>query len=255
VASASRPSEPARAHRRRGFALVATVWISAVLALACLELLAASRRGSTTAWRLQEQARAVAAAEAGIAIGAQALLGSAAPPERIERGFEGSDLRITIEAESDRIDLNTAPRARLRALLARVAANEGEADRLLAAIEDWRDADDARRDGGAELDDYLRAGAAVLPRDADFESVAELVDVAGFDAERVAALAPSLTVYGSLRPRQERGSRIGQAYRITAEALRDGARARRVAILRPTGNASRPLLRHAAETGFVEPER
>lgn len=251
MGSASRPSDRPRSEgarrARQGFALIATIWIAGLLALACLDLLGASRSGIDAASLLHERARSIAAAEAGLAIAGQALLGPGVAPTRIERDFEGFRLVVTIEAESAKVDLNTAPRPALRAALRSAGRSDAATERLLDAIEDWRDGDDSRRNGGAELPDYLRARAATLPRDGDFESLAELADVAGFDPGLLSILVPLLTLHGGeTGPRAARpDGRIGQAFRVVAEASGDAARARRSVVLRPTGDRRRPLLRHA----------
>jgi type II secretory pathway component PulK len=73
------------------------------------------------------------------------------------------------------------------------------ADRLTQAILDWRDVDDLPRVGGAERDEYLAAGAAVLPANRPFNDVDELRHVLGMTPELFAAVRPHLTTVGSGR--------------------------------------------------------
>ena len=66
---------------------------------------------------------------------------------------------------------------------------------MLAAILDWRDADDLKRPNGAEEPDYRAAGKTYKPANAPFDSVGELQRVLGVTPALVARIADSLTVY------------------------------------------------------------
>ncbi len=70
-------------------------------------------------------------------------------------------------------------------------------DRLAQAILDWTDADDLPRVGGAERDDYIKAGAPVLPPNRPFGHIDELRYVAGMTPEIFEAAAPYLTLNSS----------------------------------------------------------
>jgi type II secretory pathway component PulK len=73
----------------------------------------------------------------------------------------------------------------------------GEADRLAQAVADWRDGDQLHRARGAERDNYLAAGAPVLPADAPFTSVEELRFVRGMTPALLARVNRYLTLDGS----------------------------------------------------------
>lgn len=76
--------------------------------------------------------------------------------------------------------------------------NGAEATALANAVFDWIDADDTQRyPGGAETLDYLRLPQPYRAANQAFASVAELQLVSGFDAARVAALTPYLSVWGN----------------------------------------------------------
>src|SRR3546814_12846249 len=66
--------------------------------------------------------------------------------------------------EAGKVDLNTAPQELLARLMRVGGADEATADRVAAAITDWRDADDLRRPQGAELQDYAAACARPAER-------------------------------------------------------------------------------------------
>lgn len=96
-----------------------------------------------------------------------------------------------------RLQINRATEADVRRLLVALQFDGSEADRLSQRILDWRDHDTFRRGRGAERADYLRAGARMLPDDADFTRVEGLRDVEGMTPAFFERVAPYLTVLGS----------------------------------------------------------
>src|SRR3546814_16801372 len=74
-------------------------------------------------------------------------------------------------------------------------ADEAKADRVAAAITDWRDADDLRRPQGAEWQDHAAAGSRYRPRNGPFVALGELRAVAGMTPGLHAAVAPLMTLH------------------------------------------------------------
>ena len=105
--------------------------------------------------------------------------------------------RVVAYDAGTRLQINKATEADVRRLLVALRIDAGVADRLAQRILDWRDADTFRRARGMERDDYLRAGARVLPSNSDFTDVDELRDVDGMTAERYAQVRDLLTVFGT----------------------------------------------------------
>lgn len=96
------------------------------------------------------------------------------------------------------LNLNAADEQMLRQFFAAgLGMDYAAADRLTQAVLDWRDEDDLPRINGAERDEYLRAGRAVLPANRDFAYVEELRDVMGMDAALFERALPYLSVVGS----------------------------------------------------------
>jgi len=62
---------------------------------------------------------------------------------------------------------------------------------------DWRDSDNLHRLHGAEADEYLRIGAAVLPANAGFSRLEEAQYVKGMTPEIFARSRPYLTLMGT----------------------------------------------------------
>jgi type II secretory pathway component PulK len=73
------------------------------------------------------------------------------------------------------------------------------ADRLTQAILDWRDDDDLPRVNGAEREEYLAAGAAVLPANRQFNELKDLRYVLGMTPEIFEQMQPYLTLVSSGR--------------------------------------------------------
>jgi general secretion pathway protein K len=104
-------------------------------------------------------------------------------------------LRVTLNDESGKIDLNTASDALLMGLFVSTGLGHEASTHLLDAVLDWRDADKLKRLVGAEEDDYRAAGKSYVPSDAPFETVDELQRVLGMNSELYRKLSPVLTVY------------------------------------------------------------
>jgi general secretion pathway protein K len=101
---------------------------------------------------------------------------------------------VRVENETDRINLNTASAALLRALIIEVGGPSGAADQIAAAILDWRTEGTNARRGGAKAPDYQAAGRAYGPPESPFQSVGELADVLGMTPVLFARMAPHVTV-------------------------------------------------------------
>jgi len=110
-------------------------------------------------------------------------------------------IEIRVFDESGKIDLNTASPELLAHLLLAAGVEPTRASALSAAIVDYRDEDSLLQPGGgAEAGDYRAAGLPYGPKNAPYESVAEVQRVLGMDAVLYQKLAPVLTVYSGGEP-------------------------------------------------------
>lgn len=205
---------------RRGFALMAALWLMVAIAALSLEISTTSRNQRLAAANALEHARARAAAESGIeharAILARILQdgdGRRAWRDPIALLDPWSDLttvkldsipvgagewyRVSLTHLGAQLNVNRASEGQLRRFLAAHRVDAMVADRLAQRILDWRDRDDARRAEGAEREDYLRAGASEVPSNKDFVDVDELRWVAGMTPELFQSLRSELAVVGS----------------------------------------------------------
>lgn len=208
-----------RAHQQ-GFALVAALWAITLLSTIALALGLEQQSQRLVVLNRVDEARGSAAAEAGLAHAralltrlaqraqqpavpdAEAVLDpwwylAALPRDTVNLG--DAWYVVSFQDVGARLNLNRADEEELGRLMIALRLDAGAADRLAQRIMDWRDADDARRARGAEREDYLDAGAPVLPTNRAFASVAELRHVLGISGELFDRLSPHLTVEGSGR--------------------------------------------------------
>jgi hypothetical protein len=97
----------------------------------------------------------------------------------------GIDLKVKVEDESKKIDVNTAQDQEIRqAILARLGEERfDEADELADAVLDWRDSDSLTRTNGAEAGYYKDQGLPYEPADGPFKVLTELLLVRGMTAD------------------------------------------------------------------------
>jgi general secretion pathway protein K len=185
--------------RPRGFALLIVLWTVGFLALLGSRIVAAGRSDTQLVDNLKQAAVLEAAADG--AVQAVMFRMQAARDPRFQADGVVRQMRVgqtpvlvRIEDESDRVNLNTASGALLRALVIEAGGAPALADRLAARILDWRTAGVSPRPGGAKAAEYRAAGQAYGPPGTPFQSVGELAGVLGMTPELFARLAPHLTV-------------------------------------------------------------
>lgn len=112
--------------------------------------------------------------------------------------FGDAEVEVRLVDEGGKLDLNQADVPLLGALLRAVGVEQPQADRLAAAIADWRDTDQLTQPaGGGEDPDYASAGLPYGAKDAEFESIAELQQVLGFTPAIYARIEPHVTVFSA----------------------------------------------------------
>lgn len=184
----------------RGLALVAVLWMLAMLSAVVVGLGVSARSETRLARSHLDSARARHLAEAGIERAILALLDSREAPQLRPDGSRGVELRLaggtvlaSVQDECGKIDLNTGWGELIRGAVQVAGLSGREADAVTDAILDWRDPDDQRRPRGAERRDYERAGK-VGPRNGPFAAVEELRAVMGVTPELYRRLEPIVTV-------------------------------------------------------------
>jgi general secretion pathway protein K len=190
-----------RRRRQRGIVLVVVLWVLALLGIIAASFSRQTRVEMRVAHNLVENAKAEALADAGVE---RAMLGLIDPNEATVWRADGRPyllalgegrVRITLQDEAGKIDLNLASDEMLQGLFEAVGLSPGDAARMVDRVVDFRDPDDRRRPAGAEDPDYFAAGRMQGAKNAPFESVDELLQVLGMTREIYERAAPYLSVY------------------------------------------------------------
>lgn len=187
---------------QRGVALVLVLWVVTLLSVIAGNFAFSMRGEAQIARNLLSTAQAQAQADAGIYRAWYELM---KPPTESNRwtgdgtphelALVDGVLRVSIQDESGKIDLNTASEVLLVGLFRSVGVTQEGAVALADSVQDWRDADKLRRLNGAEQAEYLAAGKDYSPSNVPFETVDELQRVLGMTPQVFRLLEPALTVY------------------------------------------------------------
>ena len=117
--------------------------------------------------------------------------------------YRGARIEVVAVDEQGKVDLNLADHPLLSRLLQATGSEARDADRIAAAVLDWRDPDPLTQPGGgAEDPEYAAEGLPYGAKDAPFDDVGELQQVLGVDDALFERIAPYLTVHG-VRPRPD----------------------------------------------------
>ena len=189
--------------KQRGVALVLVLWILSILMLMAGSFGLTMRRESAGVSGIRAHAEAQAEAQAGIAL-AQAMLFHDDENKRwrvdgsvYEIHYPHSIMRIQIQSQAGKIDLNSAPVSLLHHVLQYAPLDKQAQLNLENAILDWRDADDDTRPFGAEKEAYRAAKLHYAPRNKPFRSMEELQMVRGMNSEILNWMQPLFTVYAA----------------------------------------------------------
>lgn len=167
--------------RETGVALIAVLWILAVLTVVVTGIASQTRTEQRLARNQVASEQAYHAAEGGVYFAIHQLSGARGEGggqklARLDGALRVGNalVRTEIRDERGKVDLNAAPDELIRGVIQAAGVELDEASRLTDAILDWRDADSLRRLHGAEDADYRVAGRDYGAKDADFDSVDEL---------------------------------------------------------------------------------
>jgi general secretion pathway protein K len=187
---------------QRGAALLLVMWLILLLSGLVAGYAVAARIESMQGNGLARGSAAREAARAGVEYAAARLLDPdparrlASDGRSVRFAFDGARVEVGVRDEAGKIDLNHAGHDLLLGLFVALGEPRDAANRLAAAILDWRDEDSlAQPAGGAEDPDYAAADLAWGAKDAPFETVAELEQVMGMRPALFASAAQYLTVF------------------------------------------------------------
>jgi general secretion pathway protein K len=195
----------------RGAALVVTLIFTTAMAAAAVSFVEA-RQSDGLALRAQVQAvEAEAMIEAALQQTAALLANRASRqpiPGELNWRFGTVEVNVRIEAETGKIDLNSAEEPLLQGLLLALERDDDEARAFAQTVLDWRDENPTRRVVGAEdrdydLDEHGASGAGDRP----FAHAAEVRYLPLVDRLLWARLEPLVTIYsGAASPNGTKAS-------------------------------------------------
>ncbi|KEA62107.1 General secretion pathway protein K [Marinobacterium lacunae] len=190
--------------RQRALVLVSVLWVLLLLSLLVTNLSLSARSFARQAQNAEQAVRASEAADSGIVWALWNLQQSGvrqwlADGSGHRLALADTHVWVALQDESGKVDLNYAPTELLDGLLALVIEDDTRREALVAAIEDWRDADDLVRLNGAEESEYLAAGRSTGPANREFYDVEELSQVLGMTPDIYDRVRWSLTVNNGTR--------------------------------------------------------
>jgi general secretion pathway protein K len=207
---------------QRGFALVAVLLVLAILAVIGAEFAFSMRLEASAVRAYKDSVTGLHLAEAGVEqaireIAANfAIVGACRDDDPVQ--FYATDRSLLpalarrnvplgagafeyeITDEEARLNLNTSPPERVDRLLQSLGIEKTERDMIIDSLQDWRDSNDDYRVNGAESDYYLKQPLPYRARNANLDSVQELLQIRGVTeaifrgADQHPALARQVTV-------------------------------------------------------------
>ena len=181
--------------------VVSVLWGLGLLTAIALSLLWNANMAYSLAHNGLEIAGINATVEAGVNRAVAALLDPR--PERRWRTdgamqsfeFGGISIRVSIQDELGKIDLNQAEAPFLASLLQSAGLDSNAASSLADKIVDWRTATPLKHLNGAKEQDYRELGSTYRPRNGPFQSVDELLLVMDMTPALFRQIEPAVTVY------------------------------------------------------------
>lgn len=193
------PTRPNEGHpEEAGYALVAAVACIAVFAALALAAASAARMTAVSGGAEVAQAKAAAAADAGLAMAIHGLLArdprilSALSGREVHFDYSEAAISVRIADENGKVPLNRMDEARATRLLEQAGLEGNSLAIARDSLLDWLDGDDEARPDGAEIGYYELFGVA--PRNGALQSIDELAKIRGFSRQTVERLRPIVTV-------------------------------------------------------------
>lgn len=169
----------------RGAALMAVLWLIAILAMACMATLRVISFDMELASAKVHGSRARQVAEMGIAVGSNPVVKRSDPILHYEDGGAGEGYDAKVISEGGRFNINAIILQDDKALLKSMFMDWGleldAAQEVADALTDWIDSDDDEQLNGAEKTYYEGEGRINQPFNRPFYDVNEVALVRGMD--------------------------------------------------------------------------
>lgn len=182
-----------------GFALVAVLWLSGLIAVMAAGFAVSARINILTHAAALHSQQLEAAADGLTRLTAFRLAAEPAalpsePGGRLScRWNENTNAEVYTQDQSGLIDINAASIELIRSLVEGVGAAPELAEKIAAAVGDFRDVDNVGTDGAIEPETYPNMGFG--PKNAAFEAIEELDQIPGMTEPLYRALLPHVTIY------------------------------------------------------------
>ncbi len=202
----NRISDASSNRDENGFVLITVIWGLGLLSVLVMAFVLNVHTQTKITSNLIIRAQTEALADAGVNIAILDLVnnpGLRTAPRRFPHNATpvscriGKDtvLKISVQDEEGKVDLNTANFSLLKSLLSALTNSESLADTYADAIIDFRDHDDLRRAHGAELKEYQAAGRKRGPKNYPFQTNLELYQVLNLPSPLVRKLTRITTIH------------------------------------------------------------
>ena len=176
---------PTRVPQTRGAALMAVLWLIAILSMACMATLRVISFDMELASAKVHGSRARQMAEMGIAVGSNPIVKRTDPILRQLQGENGEGFEAKVNSEGGRFNINSiilqGDKALLQSIFMSWGIELGAAQDITDALADWIDADDDEQLNGAEKSYYEGEGRINQPFNRPFYDLSEVSLVRGMD--------------------------------------------------------------------------
>jgi type II secretory pathway component PulK len=170
---------------KNGFALVAVLWLIAILSLAAVTTLRVISFDMQLATAKVHGSRAFQLAEMGIALGSNPAVERNDPLLHRLDEANNEEVHVSITSEGARFNINSLVLAEDKSLLRSIFIQWGldldSSQALSDAFTDWVDADEEVALNGAEIEDYEKLGRLNQPFNRPFYHIEEMALVLGMD--------------------------------------------------------------------------
>ena len=170
---------------RKGAALIAVLWLIAILGLAAITTLRVISFDMELVTSKIHGSRAFQLAEMGIALGCNPSVERDDPLLHRLDEPNNEEVHVTLTSEGQRFNINTLIFAEDKTLLRSIFIHWGldldSAQALTDAFTDWTDGDDESALNGAEVEDYEKIGRLNQPFNRPFYDIEEMRLVLGMD--------------------------------------------------------------------------
>lgn len=189
--------------RRDGFALLAVIWGTGLIAMLIIAFMDSGRLRLQAAFNIGSANQASYVAESAINLATLALLTKREASPTGETVYDGTPkfcaldralVALAVEDEAGKIDLNAARPELLQAALLGLGLSERKAQEAASAIVAFRT---SSTDATAQMSSTRAGGKPTTSKEGLFETIMELDQVSGVDPTLFRALLPLVTVHSN----------------------------------------------------------